>query len=363
MRLRVASLPIPFRARFEHASAVRECAENVIVIADGRDGHRGLGEGCPRIYVTGETVPTALASITRWRTDGIEALKNLRDIEAWVCAHTDDIDRNPAAFCAVELALLDLFARRAGQSLENHMGVAEPVRGIATSAVYGTGETAKFLKQAALFTLNGMRDAKMKISGDASRDARRASLLSLCGPLRLDANNLWPSTTTACDGLAAVASHAWAVEEPVAARDWPALAEIGARTGLAIILDESVTRLEDLGKVVPGPRYVLNARVSKHGGLLRTLAMIEAARAAGLAIIVGAQVGETSILARAGLVAAKAAGADLIAYEGAFGTKLLSRDATTLSLRFGYGGRITANALGPLGTGLEATPEVEQACA
>ena len=121
--------------------------------------------------------------------------------------------------------------------------------------------------------------------------------------------------TTACDGLAAVARHAWAVEEPVAARDWPALAEIGARTGLAIILDESVTRLEDLGQLVPGPRYVLNARVSKHGGLLRTLAVIEAARAAGLGIIVGAQVGETSILARAGLVAAKAAGADLIAYR------------------------------------------------
>lgn len=363
MRLRAASLPIPFRARFEHASAIRECAENVIVIVDGGDGHQGLGEGCPRVYVTGETLPTALAAIARWRAVGIEALRGLRDLEAWISANAGDIDRNPAAFCAVELALIDLFARRAGQSLERHLGVAEPARRITTSAVYGAGGTAKFLKQVALFNLNGMRDAKMKISGDALRDARRASLLSRFGRLRLDANNLWPSASAACESLAAAARHAWGVEEPVAARDWTALAEIGTRTGLTVILDESVTRLEDLRHLAPGPRYVLNARVSKHGGLLRTLAIIEAARAAGLGMIVGAQVGETSILARAGLVAAKAAGVDLVAYEGAFGTKLLARDATTASLGFGYGGRIMADVLGPLGTGLEATSEVEQACA
>ena len=77
---------------------------------------------------------------------------------------------------------------------------------------------------------------------------------------------------------------------------------------MTVILDESATRMEDLASLQSGATYVLNARVSKQGGLLRTLAIIRAARARGMKIIVGAQVGETSILARAGIVAARAAG-------------------------------------------------------
>ena len=72
MRLRIASCPFPFRGSFEHASAVRERAENVIAIAEDDAGLVGLGEGCPRFYVTGETVTSAMAAITRWRAAGIE---------------------------------------------------------------------------------------------------------------------------------------------------------------------------------------------------------------------------------------------------------------------------------------------------
>lgn len=152
------------------------------------------------------------------------------------------------------------------------------------------------------------------------------------------------------------------MEEPIAARDWGGLEEVGRRAALAIILDESVTRIEDLASLVPGATYVLNARISKHGGLLRTLAIIGEARRRGLKIIVGAQVGETSILARAGVVAAKAAGTDLVGFEGAFGTRLLARDATTVSLNFGYRGGVVTATLGPHGSGLTPTVEVAAAC-
>src|SRR5690349_1477704 len=114
MKLRVASCPFPFRGSFEHASAVRERAENVIVIADGDGGHYGLGEGCPRSYVTGETVETAMIAIARWRQAGIEAIADVAALTAWVEQNRADIDANPSAFAAVEIALIDLFARKAG---------------------------------------------------------------------------------------------------------------------------------------------------------------------------------------------------------------------------------------------------------
>jgi L-alanine-DL-glutamate epimerase-like enolase superfamily enzyme len=207
-----------------------------------------------------------------------------------------------------------------------------------------------------------MQHAKLKVSGHRGRDRQRARLLSWFGPLRLDANNLWDSADAAIGALKDLQRFAWAVEEPLSPRDWQGLADVGARTGLTIILDESVTRQDDLSALVGGAAYVLNARVSKQGGLLRTLAIIRAARARGMKIIVGAQVGETSILARAGIVAAKAAGADLVGFEGAFGTRLLTRDAVTPSIGFGYRGKVDLRQYERNGLGLIPTAEVANAC-
>lgn len=363
MRLKLASFPFPFRTRFDHAAASRDQAENVIVIAEDGAGRIGLGEGCPRAYVTGETVQSALAALARWRKEGGETLDDMSSLDAWMRAHSADIDANPSAFAALELALLDVFARRSERTLEQLLGVAATTEDIRTTAVYGAGSTMKFLAQLALYNLNRMHDAKLKVSGDARRDCGRARLLARFGRVRLDANNFWRTVPDACRGLDGARRYAWAVEEPLPPRDWRGLAAVGAGTGLALVLDESATHPRDLAELVPGPSYVVNLRVSKLGGLKRTLAMITAARARGLPVVVGAQVGETSILARAGIVAAQAAGASLVGFEGAFGTRLLARDATTTSLRFGYRGRVDLAALESTGSGLTPTAEVRHTCA
>ncbi len=362
MRLRFASFPFPFRTRFEHAAAARDVAENVIVVAEDEAGHIGLGEGCPREYVTGETRQSAVAALTRWKLAGIETLGDRASLEAWSVERAAEIDANPSAFAAVELALLDVFARRERVSLERFLDIDEAGTAPRVSAVYGAGSSAKFWSQAARFNLYGMRDAKLKVSGDTARDRGRARALACFGRVRVDANNLWSSAAEACEALEELRGAAWAVEEPLAARDFAGLAAVGERTRLEIVLDESATRLADLGRVEAGPRYILNARVSKHGGLLRTLAMIRAARERGFGVIVGAQVGETSILARAALVAARAAGNALVGFEGAYGLRLLERDATSVSLGFGFGGRIAAAGIGRFGSGLTPTDEVRRAC-
>jgi L-alanine-DL-glutamate epimerase-like enolase superfamily enzyme len=76
------------------------------------------------------------------------------------------------------------------------------------------------------------------------------------------------------------------------------------------------------------------------GGLLRSLQLVEGARSRGLPVIMGAHVGETSVLTRAALVVASASGTSLMAQEGAFGTHLLSRDVANPPLMFGAGGVI-----------------------
>src|SRR5258705_8288783 len=138
IELKFASLPIPFRVRFGHASAVRDEAENIVVAVRDAHGRLGLGEGCPRSYVTGETVASATGFIEKHRADFL-GLASLDDLQHWMAGRESDIDFNPSAFCAVELALLDLFARQAELPVEGLVGLP-PCYEATASAVYGTGK-------------------------------------------------------------------------------------------------------------------------------------------------------------------------------------------------------------------------------
>jgi L-alanine-DL-glutamate epimerase-like enolase superfamily enzyme len=149
-----------------------------------------------------------------------------------------------------------------------------------------------------------------------------------------------------------------AVEEPIAPGQYTELARIAARLGCKVILDESFVRESQIGQLA-GDRstWIINLRVSKMGGLLRSLAVARAVRNANVGLIVGAQVGETSVLTRAALAVAHANRDILVAQEGAFGTLLLERDVCEPSLMFGARGVLDVAAYPALeqpGFGLSA---------
>ena len=59
VRLTIEKLEIPFKQAFAHATAIRSYTESILVKAESSNGVIGVGEGCPRSYVTGETIQTA----------------------------------------------------------------------------------------------------------------------------------------------------------------------------------------------------------------------------------------------------------------------------------------------------------------
>ena len=115
-RLDVFSFPVPFKAVFRHASASRSHAENLIVAARSDDGITGYGEGCPRDYVTGETVEGGAAFIRRHAQAIGDEVTDGPNLWAWADAHRSEIDEHPAAFCAIELAVLDLLGKDGGRA-------------------------------------------------------------------------------------------------------------------------------------------------------------------------------------------------------------------------------------------------------
>src|SRR6185436_11877556 len=111
-------LQIRFKTTFSHASASRDTTHSLWVNARTRAGTVGYGEGCPRNYVTGETLEGALAFVSVFTPIWLNEIRDLESLTAWSRTRRGDIDANPAAWCAVELALLDAFSREAGKTTE-----------------------------------------------------------------------------------------------------------------------------------------------------------------------------------------------------------------------------------------------------
>ncbi|MFZ5557188.1 MAG: enolase C-terminal domain-like protein [Pseudomonadota bacterium] len=354
------SLSIPFRVAFKHAAAER--AQTAAVWVEARDaaGHAGCGEGCPREYVTGESVAGALAFIDAHREVLRREVGDVASLAAYAQRHEAAIDASPAAWCALELALLDLFGCAAGCSVEALLGLPELAGPFRYTAVLGDASLEAFSAQAQQYRRLGFDDFKVKLSGDRARDGARLEALAGLGAarIRVDANNLWRSPVEALAHLASLPAPLFAVEEPLGAGDLDGLAAVADALGVPVILDESCARAGPI-RTLPGPaaRWIVNVRVSKMGGIGRALAAVAAAREAGVRVIVGAQVGETSVLTRAALPVAAAAGGALAGQEGAFGTLLLAQDVAAPSLMFGAGGVLDpAPVAGRPGLGLALRP-------
>ncbi|MCZ6592991.1 MAG: hypothetical protein O7B98_17895 [Alphaproteobacteria bacterium] len=349
--------PVPFKQIFRHASASRAVAENVIVAVRSNDGALGYGEGCPRAYVTGESVASATEFIARHRQALVQEVQSLDDLRRWIGDHAAEIDANPAAFCAIELALLDLLGRSEGQPLEALLGLP-PLRGpFQYSAVLGDSARPIYWLQLRRYWNAGFRDFKIKVSGDRTRDRRKIAAIRSRGDtevrVRLDANNLWRTADDCIAALQALSFPLFAIEEPLQVDDLSGFAKVARACETRIILDESFRRANQIDALADPELWIVNLRVSKMGGLIRSLALAEELARRGVGIIVGAQVGETSLLTRAGLTVAHAAKGNLHAMEGAFGTHLLRRDLATPCLMFGDAGVLQPeNYLDPAMPGL-----------
>jgi L-alanine-DL-glutamate epimerase-like enolase superfamily enzyme len=339
----LTTLDIPFAVAFRHASAERSSTSTLWATVTLDTGVVGHGESCPRDYVTGETFDTARLFVARHAPVLTEQVVGLASLRSWMTANTATIDANPAAWCAVELAMLDAFGKEAGRTVESLLCLPELEGLFRYTAVVGDASARAFEAAVNEYRQFGFSDFKVKLSGDLARDrSKMATLRALAGTsirVRVDANNLWRDADEAITFLQALEYPFFAVEEPLAAGQYDDLEQVSVALGTPIVLDESLLRLHQLTSLPPpSSRWIINVRVSKMGGLLRSLALVESARRSGFAVVVGAQVGETSLLTRAALTVARSAGNALLAQEGAFGTRLLTRDVCDPPVMFGPGG-------------------------
>ncbi len=342
----------PFKHSVTHNSANRQSASSIIVKINNHVNPnltiRGYGESCPRPYVTGETLSGALEFIHSIKNQVLTDIHSAQDLIYWVNQYQSMIDEHPAAWCALELALLDSIARIHHVSIEKLLSIPGRQKLPCYTGIISDGSSNYFDLQLNRYLKYHMKDLKLKLSGDIDKDIYRIQKIKDTIPnarVRVDANNLWNDVETAITDINQFKQDILAVEEPLVSKSIADSRSLAKETGTKIILDESFLTISDLkDNFKRGEQHLIpNLRISKLGGLIRTLEITKASRTMNIGVILGSQVGETSLLCRAGLCVANDLDNQLIAAEGAYSDHLLKQDPFYPKLRFDKYGLIATD--------------------
>ena len=208
------------------------------------------------------------------------------------------------AIAAVEMALMDLKARALGVPVHSLLG-GRVKDAVALNAWIGTVEPEQAAREATAWLGRGFRSAKIKVSGAGPEGiARVAAVRAAVGhrmALRVDFNESLRLAEAAPFIRRLEPYDLTLVEQPIPRADIAGLAEIRRGIGIPLMADESVTGPASLIEIIRREAAdLVKVKVMKQGGLLRTLAMVDCAAAAGLRVVIGHGFGLTlSTLAEA----------------------------------------------------------------
>jgi L-Ala-D/L-Glu epimerase len=274
-----------------------------VVVVEVHDGvHLGRGEGTP-IYYKGETAEGCAAAIA--------ALPGNVDRAA-----IQSLLPHGAARNALDCALWDLEAQRAGVAVWQWAALSEPVP-LATAMTVSLGTPEKMENDArALATRVSVIKLKLAGAGDTERVAAvRAGAPN--ARLIVDANEAWTGRDIETAAFALLPYGVELIEQPVKAGMDHLLD--GIRSPIPLGADESVQDRADLARCY-GRYQVINIKLDKAGGLTEALALRAEALAQGFDVMVGCMLSTSLGITPAFLVAQ---GAKWIDLDGAL---LLAKD-------------------------------------
>jgi L-Ala-D/L-Glu epimerase len=354
--LQLFAVDLPFKTAIRHAAAARTTSESLFLRVGLDSGVDGWGEALPRAYVSGESRQDAFALLRDQILPTLvgRTFQSLPEVVSFLekCdgkAPTEWVGpevAQTAAWCSVDLALLDAFGRAFGEPAslggQPSGGALERYR---YSGVVSAGRGWPYVKSLLKMRAFRFPHVKLKVEHDRSLPAARTArrLLGRRVDLRVDANMAWAvdQALEVIEELRSVGIGSF--EQPIAAGDLAGLARLVAESSAGIVVDEGLTDRESLQALISHQACTgANVRISKCGGLIGAYARCREALDAGLMLQVGCQVGESSLLSAAHLTLLQAL-APLtpgVRYaEGCFGRHLLREDPASPLVQFRYGGR------------------------
>ena len=280
------------------------------------DGYVGFGEGSP-IARYNESVELAESFLLN--IDQYSLIDNANGIEN--CVISDVSPSSMAGMCAIDLALVDIIARRKNLPVYDLLGLGFREGQHVTSFTIGI-DSPEVIRRKVLAAGN-YPVLKMKVGVSQDKDNLRA--LRDVAPekwVRVDANEGWTTKEQALEMIEWLAkdSRIQFVEQPLPAstpeEDWIWLK---ARSPLPIFADESYHRAGDAERAA-ACFHGVNVKLVKAGGIRPAVKALSVARKLGLKTMLGCMI-ESSIL-----VSAAAHLAELCDYLDLDGNLLIRND-------------------------------------
>ncbi|WP_440766191.1 dipeptide epimerase [Natronorubrum sp. DTA7] len=308
---------LPLEYPFTIARGTETEAEVVTVRIADENGTVGVGGAGPSPHY-GETVDT-VTTILPDLLAVVEDCGDVHQLERIERRMRETVNRNPAARCAVSIAVHDLAAKRLEVPLYRYWGL-DPERTLETSYTIGLDDTETMREKTETALERGHGTLKVKLGTD--RDLEIIETIRSVAPdvsLFVDANEAW-TPREAVSKIERLTEYNLAfVEQPVAAEDPEGLRFVYERSPLPIAADESCITLEDIPRIADRCD-IANLKLMKCGGLREAKRMIHTARAHGLEVMCGCMTESNASIAAACHLA------PLLDYVDLDGSLLLAED-------------------------------------
>lgn len=206
---------------------------------------------------------------------------------------------NSFAKAAVEMALLDMTGRYLGQPLHVLLGGAFRMK-LDLSWSLASGSTDTDIAEARDMMTRGHRIFKIKMgAGPVEKDVAKLALLRReLGPevgLRADVNQGWDRRSALRALRELEESRPEFLEQPLPKWDLAGLSELRHKSPIPLMADESLSDAHSALDIVrEGAADILSYKLTKLGGLTRSLAVYRVAAAGGLGAYIGCMI-ETSV--------------------------------------------------------------------
>lgn len=356
--INVYRIILPFKREFSISQWRAVSSDTIVVeILSGKGEIRGVGEGLPIPFVTGETPESTLdhiRSFCRKKTFPWE-LEDVSQIWEYVDSLPDGKE-NSSAVSALEMSLLDLLGKKENRAVIEYFPKDFFTESIHYGAIVPLGDVERLKEVCELLKNMEIYTIRIKMGADLEQDKRafelvRTSLGDHCD-IRIDPNRIWDRQLV-LDHLPLIREYnVRVVEEPMAIDDtgFNESVDLIRSTGAIIMACESAPTLKEVKQAVKKGCYqLINVKLCRSGGFRRALQTIDFLRSSGVPFQVGCSLGESGILSAAGRALCLLCG-DAVYYDGSYDPFLLAENTTMNDVSFGPGGE--AGPLGGSGLGV-----------
>ena len=346
-QVKIYPVQLPFSADFSHSLRKRSRVKNIVVeVVAERDTLSGYGEGAPRSYVTGESQDSTITSISGF-TQKETFPWNLNDVfQIW-----DFIDsisngnKQNAAICAIETALLDLLGKQQNKNIIEFFPKNFHTDTVYYGATIPLDNTHRVLELCQLCKKMNINKLRMKMGKDFEQNRETIEIVKdVFGndyDLRVDVNGAWNFESALKHFQLFKEYKIKVIEQPMMPGDSTIsnLAKRMEKNGFILMADESACTLKDAEKIhLEGYYKMVNIRLSKCGGFRNTLKIIDYLRSNGMKFQIGCHLGESGILSAAGRALSLLC-KDAVYYDGCYDEYLLKENITKEDVSFGIGGK------------------------